>query len=213
MRRSLDVVLCDDHNLFTDVLGELLRKAGHRVVGVADSPERLLALVRSTHVDVCVLDLGFPSGDVVAAVASLAEGQPDLAIVVLTGAGQPDLERKVCEAGAWGSLTKGVRSEVLLQALHDATSGRRQAPVGNVRTDETRCRPLAARSLTDRELEVLHGLVAGRSTQQLAESLGLRTSTVRGYVQTVLLKCGVNSRVAAVAFAVRHGLVTTRAPR
>src|SRR5205823_13559280 len=63
------------------------------------------------------------------------------------------------------------------------------------------------RFLTDRERDVLQGLVQGESTKALVARLGAREGTVRTHVQSVLNKLGVHSRVAAIAFAVEHSLV------
>ena len=62
--------------------------------------------------------------------------------------------------------------------------------------------------LTRREREVLVGLVHGDSTAALAQRLGVRPSTVRAHVQSVLSKLCVHSRVEAVVFALDHGLVS-----
>ena len=61
--------------------------------------------------------------------------------------------------------------------------------------------------LTEREREVLDSLAEGHSTAVIAERLGVRAATARSHVQSVLMKLGVHSRVAAVAFAVERGLV------
>lgn len=59
--------------------------------------------------------------------------------------------------------------------------------------------------LSRREREVLHQLVSGASTQDLAERLGVSGATARNHVQHLLHKMGVHSRVEAVALAGRHG--------
>jgi DNA-binding CsgD family transcriptional regulator len=63
--------------------------------------------------------------------------------------------------------------------------------------------------MTGRELEVLELLAQGRSTQEVADTLGISVLTVRGHVRRVLVKLGVHSRLEAVAFALRRGLIQT----
>lgn len=63
------------------------------------------------------------------------------------------------------------------------------------------------RRLTPREHEVLTHLVAGCSTDQMAELMGLSRATVRNHVKRLLRALGVHSRLEAVAVARREGLV------
>ena len=62
--------------------------------------------------------------------------------------------------------------------------------------------------LTPREREVLERLVRGQSTSAMAREMGVAYSTARTHIQNVLTKLGVHSKLAAVTFAVQHGIVT-----
>lgn len=66
-----------------------------------------------------------------------------------------------------------------------------------------------AHHLTPREDDVLRRIVRGEPTSQMAVQMGVSVSTVRSHVQNVLGKLGVNSRLAAIAFALNYGLETT----
>lgn len=61
--------------------------------------------------------------------------------------------------------------------------------------------------LTPRELEVLRFLACGMRDAKIAESLGIRPTTVRNHVEHILGKLGVHSRLEAVVFAAQHRLV------
>lgn len=61
--------------------------------------------------------------------------------------------------------------------------------------------------LTPREREVLARLVRGESTTSMARSMGVRLSTTRTHIDSVLIKLGVHSRLEAVAYAVREGII------
>jgi len=64
-----------------------------------------------------------------------------------------------------------------------------------------------APTLTPRQQEVLVLLADGASTLQIASSLGLAEETVRNHIRQLLRRLGVHSRLAAVAYARRHGLL------
>jgi DNA-binding NarL/FixJ family response regulator len=61
--------------------------------------------------------------------------------------------------------------------------------------------------LTPREREVLARLVHGEGTTSMARSMGVQLSTIRTYIDSVLIKLGVHSRLEAVAYAVREGII------
>jgi len=63
--------------------------------------------------------------------------------------------------------------------------------------------------LTEREWEALGRLVRGESTAAMARAMGVRISTARTHIDAVLSKLGAHSRLEAVAYAVREGLVDT----
>ena len=63
-----------------------------------------------------------------------------------------------------------------------------------------------AAGLTAREAEVLRLLAQGLSDREIAEALFISPRTVHGHVTNLLAKLGLESRTAAAAFAVRHGL-------
>jgi DNA-binding CsgD family transcriptional regulator/tetratricopeptide (TPR) repeat protein len=66
--------------------------------------------------------------------------------------------------------------------------------------------------LSDREVEVLRGIAAGRSNQQIADALIVSVRTVERHAVNIYAKIGARGRTDAVAYAVRHGLVdATRA--
>ena len=61
--------------------------------------------------------------------------------------------------------------------------------------------------LTKRELEVLRLLAAGLSNRQIADTFGVSPTTVRNHVEHLLGKLGVHSKLEAVVYAARHGIV------
>jgi DNA-binding NarL/FixJ family response regulator len=66
--------------------------------------------------------------------------------------------------------------------------------------------PVAEVGLTAREGDVLRLLATGLPDREIGEALSISTRTVNGHVTNLLAKLGVDSRAAAAAFAVRHGL-------
>jgi two-component system, NarL family, nitrate/nitrite response regulator NarL len=61
--------------------------------------------------------------------------------------------------------------------------------------------------LTEREREILSMLASGMATAQIAQTLTLSPNTVRSHIQNIRGKLKVHSRLDAVLFAIRHGVV------
>ncbi len=97
------------------------------------------------------------------------------------------------------------RSERLAQATIDTVN--QFVPEEAAAVHEAAPHPTPDPSLTGREIEVLRLLADGMGTQVLAETLGLSEATVRNHIQRLLAKLGVHSRLEAVVYGARHGLV------
>ena len=114
------------------------------------------------------------------------------------------------DAGAWGYIWKGQDQGVIADAI--AAVGRGELFLGpRVQADlfeNVRQRANGERvELTARETQVLALIADGRSTQEIAEQLDMSVATVRTHVRRTCAKLGVTDRAAAVAKAMRYGLL------
>lgn len=206
------VIVCDDHAVFADSLALVLADAGHRVVGVTYSPDDVLTMLRGRAADVCLIDLQFPTGNVLDRLPELQAAAPATRFVVLSGF----LERETLDAGVAagvrGFAHKGRQADDILGLLQRVHTGEvvvdeaidRPGPAGRSSGRAQR----VAQFLTPREREVLTRLARGESTTVLARAMGVTRSTARSHVQSVLTKLGVHSQREAVIVAARNGLVS-----
>jgi DNA-binding NarL/FixJ family response regulator len=202
------IVLCDDHRLFVEPVARALRLRGHEAV-ITTSPAEGIAAVDRHHPDVCVMDLRFPDGDGMEAVAALRQRQPSCPVVVVSGSDDPRDADAALRAGAVGVLHKALPISEIFDALDRVAAGEELTPAAvprPVASDErTRVRELV-HCLTMRERQVLGRLVEADDTVGIARSLGVSPSTARTHLQNVLLKLGVHSRLQAVALVVGSGV-------
>jgi two-component system, NarL family, nitrate/nitrite response regulator NarL len=217
------IVICDGHRVFADALASLLGNAGHQVAGSALDLDEAVTMLGSEPADACVLDLRVPrSGqrpDICRAVVAL----PGTAFVGLSGSSDPSLLHHAMAAGLRGLALKGDDFGEFLRVLTEAVSSPGPVATGHVspvsapvilsasaRAALRRGDGLAAgpsQFLTDREREALRRLVRGESTAGIARAMGVRVSTARTHIDAVLCKLGAHTRLEAVAYAVREGLV------
>jgi two-component system nitrate/nitrite response regulator NarL len=198
----MKIVICDDHRMFADALGALVESSGHEVVAVAADPEGAAESSRLHDADVCVMDLNFRGSSLVATLDAIRDLSGEVDVVVLTGHDDEEHRRASLDAGAISFASKALPAERLVALIEGSDDSRTST------SSRSHARSSAASHyLTEREGEVLRGLVSGESTAQIATRLGVRQATARSHVQSVLMKLGVHSRLAAVAYAVEHQLV------
>lgn len=205
------VVVVDDHPFFRDGLSRGLRQSGSLdVVGEADDGRAGLALIRTEVPDVAVLDHQMPglTGlDVVQAVTR--DGLPTRTLV-LSAVTDSAVVFQALELGAGGYLSKDARRSDIVDAVLQVARGATVVPpeltAGLAQQIRLRAER-AAPALTERERQVLDGFARGLSIPQLAAELYLGASTVKTHTQRLYEKLGVSDRAAAVAAAMRLGLL------
>jgi DNA-binding CsgD family transcriptional regulator len=148
---------------------------------------------------------------------ALADGDPGAALAALRGAWSAWQDLGVVYEAARTRVSIGLACRALgdddtavmeLEAAREVFSRLRARPdVANVDALLHRAVSAGAHGLTDRELEVLALVAAGRSNREIAAALVISEHTVARHLQNVFGKLGVSSRAAASAFAVGHGLV------
>lgn len=212
----MKIVIAAAHSVFASALGSLLRRASHDIVGYAADLGAAADIITREQADACVLDADMPwePGAVSLAMAVC----PATAFVVMADAEELAGLSCVLSAGVHGAVLKSDEFVEVLRVLTGACARAARRPVGGAvlsmsvqaarRTIRAGRRyPQMTCSLTAREREVLARLVRGESTSAMARSMGVRLSTTRTHVDSVLLKLGVHSRLEAVALAVREGIV------
>jgi two-component system response regulator DesR len=207
------VVLCDDEVMFCEVLRHLLRAEGYRAVEVVADPAAAAEVMRSAGGKaLCVVELERRGASVPMDLVGEMTGLGTL--VILTRARDPRVRARALAAGAHAFLTKDQPASSVRAALERVTDPN----VARTGVDPLlgfiagRTPDPATGFLTVREREVLQALVDGESTAAISERLGVRPSTLRGYIQRVLMKLGVHSRAAAAAVAVDRGLARPSGP-
>jgi two-component system, NarL family, nitrate/nitrite response regulator NarL len=212
------VVIADPHRAFAEAVSSLLRRAGHDVVTCTTQLDAVFSVTASEQVDVCLLDASMPGEDLPSAVKRLVAEAPRTAFVLLAGSSGPDLAAGLA-AGAHGAALKTDEFVEILRVMAGAASGRAarsgragavlsMAALGRLRAQRRRgAVGDVSEGLTHREQETLAQLVQGQSTSGIARSMGVRVSTARSHVDSVLSKLGAHTRLEAVAVAVREHLV------
>jgi two-component system nitrate/nitrite response regulator NarL len=205
------VVIANGEPLSGDAMGRVVRQcSSFQLVGQAADGHAALELLRALRPDVAVLgpSLGRFDGQRILGLVVI-EGVPTRLVFVGDEVDQAAAYDLLGE-GAVGFLTKSTDPEELRDAiLRVAAGGVFLAPdvqtvvVREIRLRSTDDRPV----LSPREREVLGRFAAGESVPTIARAMHLSVSTVKTHAHHLYEKLGVSDRAAAVAAAMRRGLL------
>jgi NarL family two-component system response regulator LiaR len=221
---TIRVVIADDHRVVRDGLCYLLsQEAEIEVVGEAGDGRQAVDVVAATRPDVLLLDLYMPGADghaVLAALHDTALHDTALhdtalhdtgrrpAVVVLTSAIEDEHLLRAMQAGATSYLLKTARADDVIAAVRDAAAGTASlSPELLTRLTQALRRPPPPdplQPLSPRERDVLGLIAQGHSNRQIARELAIGEQTVKTHVRGILTKLGLQDRVQAAIFALRH---------
>jgi DNA-binding NarL/FixJ family response regulator len=200
------VLVADDHPVVAQGLVALLEcEADITVVGQAYDGCQAVELFHQHQPDVTLMDLRMPQMDGVAAITAICTLVDDARIIVLTTYDSDEDIYRGLRAGAKGYLLKDAEPDELLVAIRTVHSGKKYIPPDiGAKLAERMSNP----QLSDRELEVVHLMVAGNSTQEISAALSIAESTVKFHVNNILSKLGVSDRTQAIVVALKRGIVS-----
>jgi two-component system, NarL family, response regulator LiaR len=206
---KIRVMLVDDHAVVRSGLGAFLSVLPDlQLVGEAENGDEAIVRCGLLKPDVILMDLMMPGTDGVTATRIIHEKHPSVHVLALTSFQEDGLVQGALQAGAVGYLMKNVSARELAAAIRSAHVGKMtlspeaaQALVdAKTRAKETEC-------LTERENEVLKLMVDGLNNAQIADHLIVSLSTVKYHISNILMKLGVENRVAAVTTAIQRKLL------
>jgi two-component system response regulator DesR len=192
-------VVVDDHPMVLESTERyLVADPRVRIVGKAQTGESAIALVGALRPDVLLLDIGLPDVSGVEVARWVRVHAPETRILILTGYRDAGYERVLWRIGVDGYVQKTATGDEILNAVQRVARGERVLPPDLA---------VGEPQLSDRELEVLAGLAAGRRNAEIAGQLRLSVRTVDHYVASLIAKLGVRSRLEVVHRAHELGLL------
>jgi DNA-binding NarL/FixJ family response regulator len=220
VNREIRIMVVDDHDTFRDPLAFMLEREPDLTVvarprSLSEAREDLQSVEHA--VDVAIVDLSLPDGSGTDLIRELRSSLPRATALVLSATTDQKHLASAIEAGAAGVMHKSAPMSDLVEAVRRLAAGEQllsqQEVIGALRLlvrvrESNREAQLAIDRLTPREREVLQALAEGWSDKEIATRLHVGVGTVHSHVTNILSKLEVSSRLQALVFAVRHGVVT-----
>jgi two-component system nitrate/nitrite response regulator NarL len=205
------VLTADAHPLYRDAVARTIRQdANFQLVAQADDGRVALEAILRHAPDIAILELTMPSLDGLRVLNAIVRERLPTRVIILAAAFAADAVYQVLAAGAAGCLTKHARAEHVREAVTTVARGGTFIGV-DVQTSLAHAIRLRAPQerpvLTDLEREVLRRVAEGRSVPAVARGLQLTPATVKTHLAHVYEKLDVCERAAAVASAMRCGLL------
>jgi len=213
---SIRIVMAEDHRMFREGLRHLLEKEkDFTIVGEAENGRTAVKLVEELSPDVILMDVNMKDLNGIEATRQIVAKFPLVKVIGLSMYSERQFVTEMLLAGAKGYLLKDSAIEELVFGIRQvinknvylspivATEVIEEFTQG-IKKDRS---PVFA-TLTPREREVLQMLAEGKSTKEIAFSLGVSGKTVETFRQQLMSKLNINTLAGLVKFAIREGLTS-----
>ena len=201
------VLLADDHDLVLDTLASFLRAEGDFDVEVTNALDDAVRKIGDDIAyDLVLLDFSMPGMnglDGLAKAMAASFGRP---VAIMSGTANKDIAQQAIDAGAIGFLPKTMAAKSLVNAIRFMAMGETYVPHDFMNAEPEEVDIPIAKSLTEREMQVLGGLCQGQSNKEIARDLDLQEVTIKLHVKTLCRKIEAKNRTQAAMIAKEAGL-------
>ena len=197
----------DDHPSVRHGLGLMIGDAEDlELVGHVHNGEEALEAIERLRPEVVIMDVRLPGIDGISTVKRIAQSCPGVHTVMFSAYGDKRLLSDAIAAGARGYVMKGSPPEDLLRAIRTVVAGK---PFVDPSLSPTLLMSQVGidAPLTEREREILQLLAEGLHTDEVARRIGLSAETVKSDTKRAILKLEADTRVHAVAIALRQAII------
>jgi DNA-binding NarL/FixJ family response regulator len=209
------ILLADDHALVRRGVRLILdSEPGLTVIAEASDGAEAIEQAREHQPDLAILDIAMPRLTGLQAARELSRLQPGLRILILTMYDNEQYFFEALKAGACGYVLKSVADRDLVHACHAAMRNEPflypGAVTALIRHYLDRLKDggnLPARTITDREEEILKLVAEGHTSKQIADMLVISVKTVERHRANLLQKLGLRDRLELTRYAIRAGLI------
>lgn len=202
---TIRILTVDDHPLLREGIAAVLASQEDMVVaGQASDGREAVESFRRLRPDITLMDLRMPDMSGLEAIAAIRAEFPGARIIVLTTYAGDAQAAAALKAGAAGYLLKNMVRKELIETIRIVHAGKRRIPP-EIATGIAE--HVADDALSDREVQVLRGVAAGKSNKLIAAELDISEGTVKTHMKSILPKLDASDRTHAVMIALKRGIL------
>jgi DNA-binding NarL/FixJ family response regulator len=199
------ILTVDDHPLLRDGIAAVFEaQEDMTLVGQASNGREGIESFRNLRPDVTLMDLRMPDMSGIEAIAAIRAEFPDARIIVLTTYAGDAQAAAALKAGASGYLLKNMVRKELIETIRAVHAGKRRVPP-EIATGIAE--HFADDALTEREIQILKRVAAGKSNKLIAAELDISEGTVKTHMKSILPKLDASDRTHAVTIALKRGIL------
>jgi DNA-binding NarL/FixJ family response regulator len=199
------ILAVDDHQLLREGIAAVLEEPEDMtLVGQASNGREAIESFRRLRPDVTLMDLRMPDMSGIEAISAIRREFPSARIIVLTTYRGDAQAAAALKAGAAGYLLKNLVMNDLIETIRAVHAGKRRVPA-EIATEIAE--HVADDALTEREIEVLRRVAAGKSNKVIAAELDISAGTVKTHMKSILPKLEASDRTHAVMIALKRGIL------
>jgi FixJ family two-component response regulator len=191
------VYIVDDDAGVRDGVGFLVSSLGYHYIACT-SAQAFLSLLDETHPSCVVLDVRLPGQSGLELQNELVRRRSVTRIIFISGHGDISKAVRAVRQGAIDFLEKPFDDQALLDRIEEALDASRQALV---QRDKNIAYDQRMSCLTERELQVLELVIAGKTSKAIASALDISLKTVENHRHNLMLKAGVSSSAQLITWA------------
>lgn len=199
------ILTVDDHQLLREGIAAVLEtQEDMTLIGQASNGHEAIESFRRLRPDVTLMDLRMPDMSGIEAISAIRREFANARIIVLTTYAGDAQAAAALKAGAAGYLLKNLVRKELIETIRAVHAGKRRVPpeiameIAEHVADDT---------LSEREIEVLRRVAAGKSNKLIAAELDISEGTVKTHMKSILPKLDASDRTHAVMIAIKRGIL------
>jgi len=218
MVKPLRILIVDDHDLMRRGVKALIEAhAGWEICGEATTGREAVTKAEELKPDILILDISMPDLNGVEAARRVRKASPNTEILILSMHYSDQLIREIVDAGVRGYIIKSDSDRDLIAAVEALakhkpffTAQATEVILGSFNSGGTvkkEVPELVSNRLTSREREIVQLLAEGKSSKEVAVSLGISVKTAETHRANVMRKLELHSVSELVRYAVRNQIV------